>query len=99
MMAEKPYQPGAPKSGVADAPSGLSPFARHITEQVNSLMAARDRTATGQALIRERAAEARLYAGQARKYAAGVPELLAFADDLQSRALLLEDIAAKWGQS
>jgi hypothetical protein len=99
MSPEKSHQPSAPKSGVADAPGRPSRFAQHVTEVVNGLMLGRDRTATAQALIRERAAEARHLAERLRIKAAEFPVLATVAVQLDERAALLDGVAEKWGRS
>ena len=73
-----------------------SKFGQHITELVARL--ALDPQAVAKAVISERAAEARMLAGQVRLKAPGVPVLGDLAAQLEARAARLDEVAANWGK-
>jgi hypothetical protein len=73
-------------------------------DRVSSLMMSRDRKDTAQALIRERAAEARHLAGCLRTSQPEDAALAAWmekeiASKLDARAAKLDEIADQWGRS
>jgi hypothetical protein len=73
----------------------MSLFSDHIEKTVSRLP--QDvRDAAAQALIRERAAEARHVAERMRTYAAKIPGAEALIQQLEDRASKLEAIAAQW---